>query len=67
MASDSNVVGHYRFTVQVKQRLAFDIAADDPRAELLASATVPKEKVTDVAATVVSTPKEEDEERRYIA
>ena len=66
-ASDSSVVGHYKFTVQVKQRLAFDIAADDPRAELLASATIPKEQTTDVAATIVSTPKAQDEERRYIA
>ncbi len=67
MASDSGVVGHYKFTVQVKQRLVFDIAADDPRAELLASATIPKQKTTDVAATIVSTPKAQDEDRRYIA
>ncbi|KPK64627.1 MAG: hypothetical protein AMS21_06200, partial [Gemmatimonas sp. SG8_38_2] len=67
MASDSAVVGHYRFTVQVKQRLAFDIAADDPRAELLATATVPKQRTTDVAATIVSTPRADDEDRRYIA
>jgi hypothetical protein len=66
-ASDSAVVGHYKFTVQVKQRLAFDIAVDDPRAGLLASATIPKEKTTDVAATIVSTPKAQDEDRRYIA
>ena len=67
MASDSSVVGHYKFTTRVKQRLAFDIAADDPRAELLASVTIPKERITDVAATIVSTPKAQDEDRRYVA
>jgi hypothetical protein len=67
MASDSNVVGHYRFTVQVKQRLAFDIATDDPRVALLAPATVPKQRTTEVAATIVSTPREEAEDRRYVA
>lgn len=67
MARDSLVVGHYRFSVQEVRRLAFDIPSDDPRAELLRSAGTPKEKQTDVAATVVSTPADSDAERRYIA
>ncbi len=67
MASDSTVVGHFRFSVQRKERLAFDIAADDPRAQLLAAATVPKQKSADVAATIVSTPSAPNEDRRYIA
>jgi hypothetical protein len=67
MARDSLVVGHYRFSVQEVRRLAFDIPSDDPRAELLRSAGTPKEKQTDVAATVVSTPAGPDAERRYIA
>jgi hypothetical protein len=33
---------------------------------LLASATVPKQKATDVAVTIVSTPKTQDEDRRYV-
>jgi hypothetical protein len=66
MASDSAVVGHYRFTVREKRRLVFDIPADDPRAALLQSTTVPKEMITDIAATIVSTPVEPDEERRYL-
>ncbi len=67
MARDSLVVGHYRFSIQERQQLAFDIPADDPRAELLRSATTPKEKQTAVAATIVSTPGEAEAERRYIA
>jgi len=67
MARDSLVVGQYRFTVQERQQLAFDIAADDPRTELLRSATTPKERQTDLAATVVATPGDVDAERRYIA
>jgi hypothetical protein len=67
MARDSAVVGHYRFSVRERQQLVFDIPADDPRAELLESATVPKEKTTEVAATLVSTPTEPEGERRYIA
>jgi len=67
MAGDSAVVGHYKFTVKERQRLAFDIAADDPRAELLASATEPKATGTEIAATIVSTPRSSDEDRRYLA
>jgi hypothetical protein len=67
MARDSLVVGHYRFSIQERQQLAFDIPADDPRAALLQSATTPKETATDVAATIVSTPGEAEAERRYIA
>lgn len=67
MARDSLVVGQYRFSVQERQQLAFDIPPDDPRAELLRSATTPKEKQTELAATVVATPGDADAERRYIA
>ncbi len=67
MARDSLVVGHYRFSIQERQQVAFDIPADDPRAALLQSATQPKETTTDVAATIVSTPAEAEAERRYIA
>jgi hypothetical protein len=67
MARDSLVVGHYRFSMQERHQLAFDIAADDPRAALLQAATTPKEKRTDVAATIVSTPGEAEADRRYIA
>jgi len=67
MARDSLVVGHYRFTVQEVQQLAFDIPSDDPRAELLRSVAEPKEKQTDVAATIVSTPTDVGAERRYLA
>lgn len=67
MARDSAVVGHYRFSVREHQQLVFDIPADDPRSALLESATVPKEKTTEVAATLVSTPSEPEGERRYIA
>jgi len=66
-ARDSLVVGHYRFSIQERQQVAFDIPADDPRAALLQSATRPKETTTDVAATIVSTPAEAEAERRYIA
>ncbi len=67
LARDSLVVGHYRFSIQERQQLAFDIPADDPRAALLQSATTPREKKTEVAATIVSTPAEVEAERRYIA
>jgi hypothetical protein len=67
LAADSAVVGHYRFTVRETRRIVFDIAPDDPRAELLRSATTPKQTVTDIAATVVSTPVPPDEGRRYVA
>lgn len=67
MASDSAVVGHYKFTVVEKQQMLFDIAADDPRRQLLESATVPKQTTTEIAATIVSTPRADDEDRRYIA
>lgn len=67
MASDSNVVGHYKFTVLERQRLVFDLAADDPRVALLEPATVPKQTTTDVAVTIVSTPVAPDEDRRYLA
>jgi hypothetical protein len=65
-ASDSNVVGHYRFTTDEGNRLVFDIPDDDPRASLLTSATVPREKKTELAATIVSVPREADEDRSYI-
>jgi hypothetical protein len=67
MARDSAVVGHYRFSVQEHQQLVFDIPADDPRSALLESATVPREKTIEVAATLVSTPTQPEAERRYIA
>jgi hypothetical protein len=65
MVADSSVIGHYRFSIQERQQLLFDIAPDDPRAALLESATVPKQTNTDIAATIVSTQKKADEERRY--
>jgi hypothetical protein len=67
MVSDSATIGHYRFTVVERQQLVFDIAVDDPRRALLESATVPKQTTTDIAATIVSTPTAEGEDRRYIA
>ena len=66
LASDSNVVGHYRFTTEERNRLVFDIPDDDPRASLLESATVPREKKSELAATIVSVPREADEDRSYI-
>lgn len=65
MVADSSVIGHYRFSIREREQLLFDIAPDDPRAALLESATVPKETNTDIAATIVSTHREPDEERRY--
>lgn len=67
MARDSAVVGHYRYTVQERQQLTFDIPADDPRVALLESVTVPKQKTTAIAATIVSTPSDAEAERRYVA
>jgi hypothetical protein len=67
LVSDSAVVGYYKFTVSERQQLVFDIAADDPRRELLESATVPNRTTTEISATVVSTPTADDEDRRYVA
>ncbi len=66
LTADSGVVGHYKFTVQERRRLVFDLPEDDPRAALLRSASEPKQTEAVIAATVVSMPRER-EERRYIA
>lgn len=67
LAHDSAVVGHYRFSVQEREQMVFDIPADDPRTAMLEAATAPKQKNIDVAATLVSTPVDPEDERRYIA
>jgi len=67
LASDSATVGHYKFTLSERRQLLFDIPADDPRAQLLSSASQPKQTAIALAATVVSTPVPEDAERRYTA
>ncbi len=67
LAGDSAVVGHYRFTVHETRRIVFDLPPDDPRLELLRSAATAKQTITDIAATVVSTPAGPDEDRRYLA
>lgn len=64
-ASDSAVVGHYKLVMRESSRLAFDIAADDPRRELLRAATAPKTTDVEIAATIVSIPRDEEEDRRY--
>ncbi len=66
LTADSGVVGHYRFTTREKHQLIFDIPSDDPRAELLASATAPKTKNTEFAVTIVSVSDEGAADRRYI-
>ena len=66
LAADSSAVGHFRFTGREQSQLVFDIPADDPRNELLAAVTAPKTITRDIAGTVVSTPAEGDEERRYL-
>jgi hypothetical protein len=66
LAADSGAVGHFRFTGQGQSQLVFDIPPDDPRNELLASITQPKTITRDIAGTIVSTPAEGDDERRYL-
>ena len=67
LTADSGVVGHYKFTTTETHQLAFDIPDDDPRASLLASATAPKHRTTEVAVTIVSLSDPADEEaRRYL-
>lgn len=65
LASDSAVVGHYKLVMRESSSLAFDIAADDPRQELLQPATTPKHQAIEIAATMVSVPREIEEDRRY--
>jgi hypothetical protein len=67
MASDSTLVGHYKFTAREWSRLVFDIPEDDPRVALLEALTAPREVTTEIAATVVSSPRRPEEERRYLA
>lgn len=65
LASDSAVVGHYKLVMRESSRLTFDIAADDPRQELLQVATTPKHTAIEIAATIVSVPRQTEENRRY--
>ena len=66
MTADSGVVGAYRFTSSETHRLSFDIADDDPRTALLASATTPRSKTTEIAVTLVSFSKGPELDRRYL-
>ena len=66
MTADTGVVGHYGFTTKETHRLSFDIPDDDPRQQLLESATAPKERNTRIAATIVSLPRPDEDERRYM-
>ncbi|UCF20100.1 MAG: hypothetical protein JSU87_01445, partial [Gemmatimonadota bacterium] len=63
LASDSSVVGHYRFLANEKSRLVFDIPDDDPRVALLRDATAPRQLDTEIGVTIVSVPREEEEDR----
>ncbi len=66
LASDSGVVGHYRFQASERSRLVFDIPDDDPRVALLREATTPRQRDTEIGATIVSVPRDEEEDRRYL-
>ena len=66
MTADTGVVGAYGFTTNETHQLSFDISEDDPRRQLLESATAPRERDTKIAATIVSLPRPEEDNRRYM-
>ena len=66
LATDSGVVGNYGFTTQETHTLAFDIAADDPRASMLSTVAGTKKRTTKIAVTIVALPKEPNDDRRYL-
>ena len=65
-AADSGVVGSYKFTTNETHHLSYDIAPDDPRAELLSPSTGPRQWKTELVLTMVTGTQTSDEERRYI-
>lgn len=65
MSTDSGVVGHYRFQTRETHRLSYEIAPDDPRAEILSSTAGPWNRTTQVALTMVVNPSMSEDELRY--
>jgi hypothetical protein len=65
IAADSGLVGHFKWTGRENYRLVFDLPADDPRVELLASASAPRENTIEIAGTLVSAPSVSPDERRH--
>jgi hypothetical protein len=66
LAGDSSVVGHSKLSTVERGRLVLDIPNDDPRVALLQSATAPRQRMMELAATFVSVPREPEAERLYL-